>query len=235
MRRLRRATALPCALLAWALVGCAPTSVAPSIIRLPPTHLGESEFQFGVRTGPRIASVNQARSSGGFDGHSESDVISATGVGYELDYTRLVWRRLALHAGVQAECLGGLPMLGLGLSVGVSYRWQLGWLSIAPAAAARGSTDFGITTIGGGPASHVSGDAALTLSVGADDFSRLGLVPFFGVQQTFQAQDTTSFLFGGLLVVRFRSLELFGGLGRSFIPGGPSWNVPLLGVRVSNL
>jgi hypothetical protein len=208
--------------------------VAPSIIRLPPTHLDESEFQFGLRTGPRIASVTQARSSGSFDGQSESDVLTASGVAYEFDYTRLVWRRLAIHAGVQTECLGGLPMPGLGLSVGVSYRWQLGRLSIAPAAAARGSTDFGISTIGGGPASHVSGDAALTLAVGGDDLSRIGLVPFIGVQRTFQARDTTSLLFGGLFAVRFRAVELFVGLGRGVIPGGPSWNVPLLGVRFGN-
>jgi len=208
--------------------------VAPSIIRLAPTHFDESEFQFGVRTGPRISAVNQAQTSGGFDEQKDGSTLPALSVAYELDYTRVVWRRLALHAGVQAECLGGLPMVGLGLSVGVSYRWELGRLSFAPSLAARGATDFGLLTNGGGPASFVSGDAAFTVSAAGGDLSRLGLAPFVSVQQTFQTQGTTSLFFGGLLVVRFRSVELFGGLGRGYIPGGPAWNVPLVGLRFSS-
>ena len=222
------------ALLALILTACAPTSVAPSIIRLAPTHNDEAEFQFGVRTGPRVSAVTQAQRSGGFDEQKDGSALPALSAAYELDYTRVVWRRLALHAGVQTECMGGLPMLGMGLSVGVSYRWELGRISFAPAMAARGATDFGLITNGGGPASYVSGDATFTLSAAGTDNSRLGLAPFLSVQQTFQAQGTTSLFFGGLLVVRFRAVEFFGGLGRGYILGGPAWNVPLVGLRFSS-
>lgn len=211
---------------------CAPTSVAPSIIRLAPTHHDDAEFQFGVRTGPRISAVTQAQSTSGFDAQKDGSALPALGFAYELDYTRIVWRRLALHAGVQTECMGGLPMIGLGVSAGVSYRWELGRVSFAPALAARGSTDFGLVT-NGGPASFVSGDASFTISAAGIDESRLGLAPFISVQRTFQAQDTTTIFFGGLLVVRYRTVEIFGGLGRSSVSGGPAWNVPLVGLRFS--
>ncbi|GMU63598.1 MAG: hypothetical protein AMXMBFR34_53610 [Myxococcaceae bacterium] len=213
------------------LAACAPTSVAPSIIRLQPPRDRDSEFQFGVRTGPRLTAVTQSENAGGFNPAVGGTMPPELGAAYELDYTHVVWRQLAVHGGVQAEFFGGLPLPALGVAAGVSYRWQAGVFSIAPAIAGRGATSFGFDLVGG--AGHIlSADLSLTLSAAGSDRARVGLVPFASVQHTL-GPNVTSVLFGALVVMRFEAVEVFGGVGRAWIsPAGPSWNVPLVGVRV---
>lgn len=220
--------ALAC--LALTTAACAPTSVAPSILRVAPVHGRESEFQFGVRTGPRIPAASQSIAAGAFTPSTDGIRPPEFGAVYELDYAHRVWRRLVLHAGVVAEFFGGLPLPALGLLAGASYRWEVGPVSLAPALAARGATGLGLNAVGGND-HFVAGEFSLTLSAAGDDASRVGLVPFVSVQRTFQAQ-ATSLLFGGVLVMRFSSTEIYGGLGRAWLVDGPAWNVPLVGFRV---
>jgi hypothetical protein len=154
------------------------------------------------------------------------------GAAYGLDDTHIVWRGLAVHAAIQAEFFGGLPLPSLGLGAGLSYRFQAGRISVAPAVAGRAATSFGLALIGG--SGHlVSADFSLTLSAAGTDRARLGLVPFANVQHAL-GPDVTSGLVGALVVVRFGVVELFGGIGRAWMaPAGPAWNVPLVGLRVS--
>ncbi|MCC6334094.1 MAG: hypothetical protein IT380_08920 [Myxococcales bacterium] len=216
------------------LAACAPTSVAPSIIRLQPPRDRDSEFQLGVRTGPRLTAVIQSESAGSFNPAVGGTLPPELGAAYELDYTRVVWRQLAVHGGVQAEFFGGLPLPALGLAAGVSYRWQAGIFSIAPAIAGRGATSFAVDLVGG--KGHIlSADLSLTVSAAGSDRARIGLVPFASLQRTF-GPDVTNLFFGGLVVVRFETVEVFGGVGRAWLaPSGPAWNVPLVGVRVGGL
>ncbi|MEW5737376.1 MAG: hypothetical protein AB1938_00535 [Myxococcota bacterium] len=226
--RRERAVAVIAGLL---LASCAPTSVAPSIIRLEAPDDRSSEFQFGVRTGPRITAVVESENAGVFNPSIDGTMPPELGAAYGLDYTRVVWKQLAIHGGVQAEFFGGLPLPALGLAAGLSYRWQVGRVSIAPALAARAATSFGFLFIGG--SGHLfAADFSLTLSAAGTDRSRVGLAPFASVQHTL-GPNVTSILFGGLMIVRFESVEVFGGVGRAWLsPAGPAWNVPLVGVRV---
>jgi hypothetical protein len=213
------------------LCSCAPTSVAPTVIRMAAPAATDTEFHFGLRTGPRIPSVVETVNAGAFSPSIDGTLPPELGAVYEFDYTRVLWRQLALHGSVQAEFFGGIPLPSLGVGLGVSYRWQLGRVSIAPALGGRGATSFGINMIGG-TGHFLSGDVSLTLSVAGSDRSRIGLVPFASVQQTFGA-DVTSAFFGGLVAVRYDMVEVFGGVGRAYLfPAGPAWNVPLVGVRV---
>lgn len=221
---------LALAWLALTATSCAPTSVAPSVLRVAPVHGRESEFQFGVRTGPRIPAAGRSIAAGSFTPSTDGLRPPEFGAVYELDYARRVWRRLVLHGGVAAEFFGGLPLPALAVLAGASYRWEVGPVSIAPALAARGATGLGLELVGGND-HFVAGEFSLTLSAAGDDASRVGLVPFISVQRTFQAQ-ATSLLFGGVLVMRFSSIELYGGLGRAWLIDGPAWNVPLVGFRV---
>jgi hypothetical protein len=205
--------------------------VAPTVIRMAAPADTDTEFHFGLRTGPRIPSVVEANAAGTFNPSVGGLVPPELGAVYEFDYTRVVWRQLALHAGAQAEFFGGIPLPSLGLGVAVSYRWQLGPVSVAPALGGRGATSFGLHLIGG-TGHFLSGDFSLTLSVAGIDRSRIGLVPFVSLQQTFGA-NVTSGLVGGLVAVRYDAVEIFAGVARAYLfPAGPGWNVPMVGVRV---
>jgi len=229
-RARQRGATLLLALLAG-LCSCAPTSVAPTVIRLQAPRDTDTEFQFGLRTGPRVTAVVEANSAGAFAPQTDGPVPPNLGLAYELDYTHVLWRGLAVHGSAQAELFGGLPLPSLGAGAGLSYRWQFGAFSFAPAIAGRGASSFGQNMVGGN-GSYLSGDASLTFSVAGGDRSRIGFVPFVSLQQMFGTRATTIY-FGGLFVMRYQAVELFAGVGRTYLfSAGPAWNVPLVGIRV---
>lgn len=209
--------------------GCAPTSIAPSIIRYEPLDPDEPEHRLGLRAGPRLASALARRDSGRLDFEVGTPTPPELGVAVEYQRTQPLGRGLAAHLGVQAELFYGLPLPGIGLMAGLSWRKQLGSVSIAPALALRGATDFGIATatVSG---SFAGGDVGVSFSLAESDVARLGLTPFFSIWQSFRGTMDTVFFTGGMLFARFRSVELLMGFGRLYT-GNVAWNVPLLGVR----
>lgn len=212
------------------LGACAPTSLAPSIIRYEPLNPDEPENRLGLRAGPRLAEGLTLAKSGQLDPDIGTPVPPQLGVALEFQRTQTLVGNLAAHFGAQCEVLYALPFPGIGLMAGLSYRHQIGTVSIAPAIAVRGATDFGVAvaTVEG---SYVGGDLSVTLSAKEGDTARLGVTPFLSINESFRSgvQDFVIFA-GGMLFARFQSVELLVGFGRVF-SGGTAWNVPLLGVR----
>lgn len=210
--------------------GCASTSLAPSIIRYEPLNPEEPEVRLGVRTGPRLASSLAALQARTLDAEVGTPVPPELGVSLEYQRTQPLKGGLALHLGAQAELFYFLPAPAIGVMAGLSYRYQIGTVSIAPSIAARGSTDFGVSfvTVKG---SAVGGDLAVTLSATEGGTARLGITPFFSAWAAFNGENPVPALFAGaMLLARFHSVELLMGFGRVF-SAGTAWNVPLLGVR----
>ncbi len=215
--------------LALVLGACAPTSLAPSIIRYEPLNAEEPEHRLSIRSGPRLASALTSLSASTLDTEVGTPTPPELGVALEYQRTQPVGQGFALHAGVQAELFYFLPSPGLGLMGGISWRKQFGTVSIAPAIALRGASDFGISTATPS-GSFISGDLGLSISAAEGDTARLGVTPFLSVVQSFRATMDTVFFVGAMLFARFRSFELLVGFGRIYT-GGVAWNVPLLGVR----
>ena len=212
------------------LCACAPTSLAPSIIRYEPLDATEPEHRLGLRSGPRLSASIVKQQSGTLD--PEVGTLGPPEVGLSLEYQRTqpFAGGFAAHLGVQAEIFYAVPLPGLGLMAGLSYRKQIGNVSIAPALAVHGATDFGIATatVSG---SFVGGDFGLSISAAESDVARIGVTPFVSVWQSFQGGTSQTVFFPGAMVfARFRSVELLAGFGRVYT-GGAAWNVPLLGVR----
>lgn len=221
------------ALLALLLAACAPTALAPSIIRYEPVDPAKGEVRFGVRTGPRLGNAITTRASGAFNGEADSFVPPNLGIAYDFAYTLPITRGFAVHFGAQGEVLYTIPLPAFGAMVGVSYRFQLGRVSIAPALGARGATDFMIGTLAT-RSSIVSGDASLTISGSDGELTRFGLAPFASVQHTFMPtarSEATTIFVGGLFFAHWKEVELFAGAGRVITTAGDHWNVPLIGVR----
>lgn len=216
--------------LALVLLGaCAPTSLAPSIIRYEPLDPDEPENRLSMRSGPRLASALTSLAAGTVDTEVGTAAPPELGVALEYQRTQPLGRGFAFHAGVQAELFYFLPSPGIGLMGGISWRKQLGTVSIAPALAFRGATDFGIAT-STPSGSFVSADFGLSISAAEGDTARLGITPFLSVVQSFRATMDTVFFVGAMVFARFRSIELLVGFGRVYTRGA-AWNVPLLGVR----
>jgi hypothetical protein len=125
-------------------------------------------------------------------------------------------------------------MVAVGGSLGVSYLFKLGGLTLAPSLGGRASSDFGLATLGG-PASLLSADVALTLSTRTDDVT-VGIAPFFSTGAIIGSRgtDTRYFFGGGWLIGRVRKFEVLAGIGHVVLPSGRSWNVPLLGLRAGD-
>ncbi len=223
--KLRAAVALTAALGA-----CAPTSLAPSIIRYEPLDPSEPENRLGIRSGPRLAQSLTTSKSGLLDPEVGTPLPPELGVSIEYQRTQALVGALAFHLGAQCELLYALPFPGIGLMAGLSYRHQVGSFSIAPAVAVRGATDFGIS-VATAAGSYFGGDVSVTLSAAEGATARLGLTPFLSIWESVRSGTTDLVLFPGAMVfVRFQSVELLVGFGRVFT-GGTAWNVPLLGIR----
>ena len=219
------------AALAALLSGCAPTLLAPSIIRYQPFDAETSDNRLSVRSGPRLATNLNSLAGGSLDTDEGATLPPELGVAMEYQRMFLVGPDgVALHLGAQAELLAILPAPGLGLMAGLSWRGQLGAVSIAPAVAIRGSTNFGLGVITI-PGSQLGADACVTLALAEGKTARLGVTPFFSLTRVFGPSNDTAAFTGALLFVRFLSFEVQMGVGRVF-SAGAAWNVPLLGVRM---
>jgi hypothetical protein len=215
------------------LAGCAPTSVAPSVIRYEPLDPEVGENRLGLRSGPRLSSaLNRV------DAMTLDDAIGTPAppeLGVALEFVRLqpLIGNFAVHLGVQAEFLFAIPFPGVGAFGGVSHRWQFGALSIAPAVTLRAATDFGAGLITAPSASTWGGDVGVSFSLAEGETARVGVTPFFALWQSYSpsiGRLATAAFAGALLFVRFTQFELLLGLGRVFA-NGVGWNVPLVGVR----
>lgn len=215
-----------------ALAGCAPTSLAPSIIRYEPIDPTVGENRLGIRTGPRLGPSLTQLDARNLDKEVGTPLPPELGVA--LEYVRLqpLTDNLAVHLGVQAELMYAIPFPGLSAMAGLSYRWQFGNVSIAPSISGRAGTDFG-TTIATTPGSFVGGDLGVSLSASEGETARLGVTPFIGLWQGFRpgVASRTVFFPGVMVFVRFGLFELMAGFGRVLV-GNDAWNVPLLGVRI---
>jgi hypothetical protein len=237
----RWAVAAALAALAW-LVGCAPTTVSPMVMRLGPGHPTESVFHGGLRSGPRLSAPLAALTSDPFApqrfaGDRNSFSTQQWSMAYDLAVTKPLDERLSLHLGVQGEVYYPLPLPGYGVYGGVSSFYGTSEYGVAPALVVRGATDFGIHTRGG-PGSILGAEASATLSLSPEKRVSLGLVPFFGIHQVFSRQDAraTSLYYGAAVVMqlpvgRLDHVELSGGSGRVKSSGEASWNAPIIGAR----
>lgn len=218
--------------------GCAATTLAPSILHFEPVRPDRTQFQVGVRSGPRIAAGYVTKTRGLWAGDEDSFSPMQWGLAWDASVSFPFKSGLALHAGAQLEFIYPLPLPAVGAFVGISQLWTKGRFSIAPSLAARGATDFGVGSVTSAafgarlPGSFVSADAGLTLSVRAHDDVRFGLVPFFTVAKPFSNVVIPATIFTGVLVaVRVARLEFSLGFGRVIAADAVAFNVPLLGVR----
>jgi hypothetical protein len=220
----------------WLFAGCASTSLAPSIIRFAPpsSSLDPVGVNLGLRTGPRLANVLQPNTGsvlGATNSGSSFDLRNNLGLMWDLDVVVRTRSPIAFHLGAQAEFGYPIPVPGFGLFAGVSAALTKGQLTVAPALAIRGATDFGLAGITGASGSYLAADVCVTLSVRALDDVRLALVPFFSVQQPASRVTLPFSLYaGGMVVARFGSIEAMAGFGRVFADA-QSFNVPLMGLR----
>ncbi|MFT3708476.1 MAG: hypothetical protein QM817_12560 [Archangium sp.] len=221
-------------LLCWCfLSACAPTSLAPSLIRYEPLDPEVGENRLGLRTGPRLSSALSKLAAGTLD--EDIGTPAPPELGVALEYTRLqpLIGNFAFHLGVQAEIFYAIPFPALGAFAGLSHRWQFGSVSIAPAITLRAGSDFGAALITSPAASTWGGDVGLSLSITESDVARIGVTPFFALWQSYSpsiSRLTTAAFAGAMLFVRFTQFEILIGLGRVFA-NNAGWNVPLLGVR----
>ena len=225
--------ALP--LLAWAIAGCAPTALAPTILRLDAPEPHERQLRLGLRTGPRPSAAipsfeAQARApaSAPFEPPELGAAFEVTN-GFPLGDTDTM-----LHVVAQAELFPPLPAPAVGLGAGLSHLFRAGRFAFAPGVSVRGSSDFGLKTSVGGPATVVSGDVSLTASVRVEDWLQVGFTPFFAASWVAPPMDRTLLQAGGVAVIRLWRFELLGGLSHAFLANGEGWDVPLVGLRVGD-
>lgn len=215
------------------LTSCAPTSLAPTVIRYEPLDPSIGENRLGLRTGPRLSTALATLQNGTLDEDIGTPAPPEMGVGIEYVRLQPLIGNFAAHVGVQAEIFYAIPFPALSAFAGLSHRWQFGRVSIAPALGLRAGTDFGTTAVSGPPASTWGGDVGLSLSITEGETARLGLTPFFALWQTYSPTAsglTTAVFAGAIFFMRFTQFELIVGLGRVFA-NNAGWNVPLLGVR----
>lgn len=230
---------------AGAQLGCAPTTISPTMSRLvrgDPAKLGTS---LGLKSGPRLSVPLVAQLGPGpggpapvvsFVGDANSFSTPQWSLAYEVGLVKALENGFAFHAGAQGEFYYPFPLPGYGLYGGLSHYFQLGALSLAPALGVRGATDFGMSTIGGS-GSFAGAEAALTIAVHPEPRLSLGLVPFASWQYVWTAAGNTQATYVGAVVAIHLDLgldkvEATGGFGRVFMPVVESWNAPILGVKV---
>lgn len=219
------------------LAGCPSTTLAPSIIQFAPVRPDRTEFQIGVRSGPRLATAYTSRARGTWAGDEDPFSPFNWGLAWDAAVTFPFKSGLAVHLGGQLEFAYPLPLPGVGAFVGASYLAQSGRFSIAPSLAVRGATDFGTgrattAAIGGVPGSAVSADVGITLGARVHDDVRFGLVPFVSLAAPFSSVAVPLTVYAGaVLAVRVARMEFTVGFGRVIALDGTAFTVPLVGVR----
>jgi hypothetical protein len=224
------------------LVGCAPSTMSPMVMRMGPGKPGTSLFHAGLRTGPRLSAPLAVRT----DTNTANDTISGDNssfsteqwsLSYDLALTKPLGEKLALHVGVQGEFYYPVPLPGYGLYGGVSSWYGTPNVGVAPALVVRGATDFGLSTRGG-PGTILGAEASSCFYLNTEDRVGVGLVPFLGIHEIFSREQSHSTLlyYGGAVVMQFplgkeERIELSAGAGRAKELGGVSWNAPIFGGR----
>ncbi|MDY7228302.1 hypothetical protein [Hyalangium rubrum] len=237
----RQGLALAAAAALAGLVGCAPTTVSPMVMRLGPGPSSGSSVHGGIRSGPRLSAPVAARTGSDnsgvpFGGDQASFSTRQWSMAYDFAVTRHFNEKLSMHLGVNGEIYYPLPLPGYGVYGGLSTWYGTEQLGIAPAVVVRGATDFGIETRGG-PGSILGAEASSALYFCPEPRVALGLVPFFGVHQVFnEAESNTALYYGGALVFQIPlgkvdKIEFSGGFGRANVLSEASWNVPIVGAR----
>lgn len=219
-------------LAAW-FAGCAPTSLAPTVIRYEPIDPEVGENRLGLRTGPRLSAAIAKLQTGTLDEDIGTPAPPELGLGIEYVRLQPLIGGLAVHLGVQAEIFYAIPFPGLSVFAGLSHRWEFGAISVAPALGLRAGTDFGTVVLAGPPASTWGGDVGVSISLTEGETARIGVTPFFALWQSYSPSSsglTTAAFAGAVLFVRFTQFELIVGVGRVFAKNA-GWNVPLVGVR----
>jgi len=221
--------------------GCAPTTLAPMILRLDPGDLTQGETTIGVRSGPRMSVPVATTASGGtssFDGDKNVFSIPQWGLAYDLAHHAPIANGFTGHLGLQGEFYLTAPLPALGVYAGLSRYFALGKVSLAPTVVGRFTTDFGLPSIGG-PSTQAGGEVSVALGVHPEDRITLGLVPFFSYQRLWINGGNTFALYTGAVAVARLRYDIFGaaleiscGYGRVFMPNNLSWNTPILGVRL---
>lgn len=224
------------------LVGCAPSTMSPMVMRLGPGQPNTSIFHGGLRAGPRLSAPLAARTDPNeiqtqFVGDKASFSPEQWSLTYDLALTKPLSEKLALHVGVQGEFYYPVPLPGYGLYGGLSSWYGTPNVGVAPALVVRGATDFGLSTKGG-PGSIVGAEASSTFYFCTEDRVGVGLVPFLGIHEVFSREQShnTLLYYGGAVVMQLPlgasdRIELSAGAGRAKEKGGVSWNVPILGGR----
>jgi hypothetical protein len=220
-----------------ALVGCAPSTLSPMVMRLGPGTPDRAFFQAGLRGGPRLSAPFDSREdSGGFEGNDTSFSLQQWSFAYDMALTQPLNERLFLHMGVQGEFFYPVPVPGYGLYGGFStYVGNPRW-GLAPALVLRGATDFGIGSVGG-PGTLLGAESSLALSLNPEPGISLGVVPFFGIHRVYSGPTTaTALYYGAALALQLPlgprgRLELSGGFGRAKSGSANTWNAPIAGAR----
>lgn len=217
------------------LVGCAPTTLSPSIIRLHPGELDRTRTMLGVQTGPRLSAPYSATTGSIFHGDRNTFSFPQWSIAYDLDFERAFTPEFSAHFGGQGEFYYPLPAPGYGLYGGLSYLASWEHFSVAPALSLRGATDFGIGVLGG-PGTIAGLELTTTFAVKSEDGARLAIVPFASMNRVLTASsDTLSFYTGLAFVLHLdrerSSVQAVGGFGRVITPGERSWTSPIIGVR----
>jgi hypothetical protein len=222
--------------------GCAPTTLSPMGVRLARGSPGQTTARAGLRTGPKLSVPLQTPED--FRGNSQPFHYPQWSVAYDADFLIPVSGGTGAHLGFQgevgcdeAEVTCPLPVPGYGLSMGLSHYFELGEVSIAPAAILKGATDFGLAT-DGGPSSVLGAEASVSLAVRNGGIV-LGVVPFYGVHRLILGERTTTATYAGLaLAAQFdlgnsEFLELTAGAGRVDSRDVEPWWAPIFGIRGS--
>lgn len=228
--------------LAAALVGCVPTTLAPSIIRMSPLALDATQSTFGVRTGPRLAAPLTGLQTvvGGtrFVGDSNPFNPSQWGEAYDVSLAHALGSSgFVLHGGVQGEFTYPLPVPAFGVFLGASRLFTRGRFTVAPAFAVRGASDLALTFFQGS-GTQAGAELSATIAWHGDDAGAIGFAPFATVvrQWTSRGVETDVFV-GGVLIVQLDwqgvAYQLSGGAGRVLSPARPGWMVPLNGFTAS--
>lgn len=225
------------------LIGCAPTTMSPMVMRLGPGHPDRTLLQAGLRSGPRLSAPLSARSNldpfeDDFSGDQSSFSTRQWSLAYDLALTRPLTEKLALHLGVQGEVYYPIPLPGYGVYGGLSTWYGTPMVGVAPAIVVRGATDFGIGSSRGGPGTILGAETSAALYFCPEERVSLAVVPFLGVHQVFshQSSSATTLYYGGAVVMQVPlgktdRLEFSGGFGRVKESGQASWNAPIVGAR----
>jgi hypothetical protein len=224
--------------------GCAPTTLGPHVLRMDPGVPGRAQRAVGLKTGPRLAAPGTPPSGASttpFSGDANGVNLSQWGVAYDLALAHALTPQDSVHVGVQAEFAFPFPLPGYGLYGAYSRLEQWGPVRLVPAVTLHGASDLGLGVTGG---AGTQGGLELSATLGYRPLPALGLAvaPFLGVNGVTGgrggAQGGASLYLGAVLALVIEGassgrpgLELTGGFGRVLTPGGPSWNVPLVGVR----